>query len=75
MKLITSINDLPNVPSVYAMFGGRGRGLHVAYVGVADKLNRRVIQHLVKRDTNRGMWSLGNEYISPKEWRKMRRGR
>jgi len=27
------------------------------------------------REANRGMWSLGKEYISPKEWRRMHRKR
>jgi endonuclease YncB( thermonuclease family) len=25
------------------------------------------------KDAERGMWSLGDQYISPKEWRKMHR--
>ena len=52
MKKLTAIGDLPNVPSVYAMFGGRGRGLHCAYVGVAGNLKQRIIQHLVRRDSS-----------------------
>ena len=27
------------------------------------------------KKTQRGMWSLGEKYISPKEWRKMHRGK
>jgi endonuclease YncB( thermonuclease family) len=27
------------------------------------------------KESQRGMWSLGNKYINPKEWRKMHRGR
>lgn len=27
------------------------------------------------KDDKRGMWSLGDEYISPKDWRKMQRGK
>ena len=27
------------------------------------------------KETQKGMWSLGNKYISPKEWRKMHRGK
>ena len=27
------------------------------------------------KKTQRGMWSLGDKYISPKEWRKMHRGK
>lgn len=46
------LSKLPNVPAVCAMYGGRGRGLHVAYVGIADVLRRRVMQHLVSRDSS-----------------------
>jgi hypothetical protein len=52
MKNFTSIADLPNVPAVYAMYGGRGRGLYVAYVGMGEKLRQRVTQHLVRRDSS-----------------------
>jgi endonuclease YncB( thermonuclease family) len=30
---------------------------------------------LQARNASRGMWSLGDEYISPKDWRKMQRGK
>jgi hypothetical protein len=30
--LANAIAQLPNAPAVYAIYGGRGRGLHVAYV-------------------------------------------
>jgi hypothetical protein len=49
---ITTISCLPGVPAVYAMHGGKGRGLHVAYVGIADSLKARVEQHLVRRDSS-----------------------
>lgn len=48
----SSISELPNVPAVYALYGGRGRSSHVAYVGIARKLKQRVIQHLVNRDSS-----------------------
>ena len=32
------------------MYGGMGRGSHVAYVGITKVLRNRVIEHLVKRD-------------------------
>ena len=35
---IYSISELPSSPAVYAMYGGRGQGLYIAYVGVADEL-------------------------------------
>jgi hypothetical protein len=34
------------------MYGGRGRGLHVAYVGLAQKLRTRIEQHLIRRDNS-----------------------
>jgi hypothetical protein len=49
---IDRVSLLPNSPAVYALFGGRDRGLHVAYVGVADKLRRRIEEHLVKRGSS-----------------------
>jgi len=49
---ISSIKDLPSVPAVYAMFGGRGRSLYVAYVGIAGNLRSRINQHLVLRDSS-----------------------
>jgi len=50
--LLVTLSELPNVPAVYAMYGGRARGLHVAYVGMADVLKRRVMQHLISRDSS-----------------------
>jgi len=32
MRILTSIYELPNVPAVYALYGGQGRRLYVAYV-------------------------------------------
>lgn len=48
---ILSTSELPNVPAIYAMCGG-SETRYVAYVGVADKLKRRVEQHLVRRDSS-----------------------
>jgi hypothetical protein len=44
---IERISLLPKIPAVYALYGGRGQGLYVAYVGVADRLRSRIEQHLV----------------------------
>ena len=44
---IERISLLPKTPAVYALYGGRGQGLHVAYVGVAGRLRNRIEQHLV----------------------------
>ena len=52
VKTIHSISDLPNTPAVYAMYGGQGRSLHVAYVGIGGKLRGRVEQHLVRRGSS-----------------------
>ena len=49
MKLLYSVTDLPNIPAVYAMFGGKGRAQYVAYVGIADKLKPRKAQLPVSR--------------------------
>jgi hypothetical protein len=52
MAILYSISHLPNKPAVYAMYGGRGRGLFVAYVGIADVLKRRIAQHLIDRNSS-----------------------
>jgi excinuclease UvrABC nuclease subunit len=49
---VSSISKLPNVPAVYVLFGGKERRRYVAYVGIADKLKRRIEQHLVTRDSS-----------------------
>ncbi len=50
--IIKAISDLPSVPAVYAMFGGRGRNLYAAYVGISGNLRARINQHLVLRDSS-----------------------
>lgn len=52
MEEAAAISELPNVPAVYALYGGRGRGQQTAYVGVTDKLRQRITQHLVRRDSS-----------------------
>lgn len=52
MHEFSSISDLPNVPAVYAMYGGRNRSRYVAYVGIAGDLRSRINQHLVLRDSS-----------------------
>lgn len=72
MREINSIAELPQVQSVYAMCGGRDRGLHIAYVGIAGKLRNRVIQHLVRRDssvaTGTSAATLLPDYITEVRW-------
>lgn len=52
MTELAAIADLPGRPAVYALYGGRGRGLHVAYVGSARDLRTRITQHLIRRDSS-----------------------
>ena len=72
MKTLDSIADLPQIPAVYAMYGGRGRGKHIAYVGVGEKLKRRVRQHLVRRNssvtTGVSVVTLNPELVSEVHW-------
>lgn len=71
-KQIVAISDLPNTPAVYAMYGGKARGLHVAYVGIANSLKRRVEQHLVRRDssvaTGTSAVCLNPDYVTEISW-------
>jgi hypothetical protein len=72
MNKYTSISDLPNVPAAYAMYGGKGRGLYVAYVGVGGNLKQRIIQHLVRRDssvaTGTSAVMLNPDYVTQVRW-------
>ena len=52
MREAATVSELPTVPAVYALCGGRGHGLYVAYVGIAEILRRRIRQHLVTRDSS-----------------------
>lgn len=49
---VASVAELPNVPAVYALYGGTGRSQYVAYVGIADRLKDRIGQHLIRRDSS-----------------------
>lgn len=72
MHKIPRISDLPNNPSVYALYGGKGSNIFVAYVGVADKLKQRISQHLIRRDssitTGTSVVSLNPDYVTKIEW-------
>jgi hypothetical protein len=72
MKRADSVSELPSVPAVYAMYGGRGRSIYVAYVGIADSLRQRIIQHLVRRDssivTNVSAVGLNPDYVTEIRW-------
>lgn len=52
MKKLTSISELPNVPCVYAMYGGQGGKMYVAYVGETGRLKGRIREHLVQQDSS-----------------------
>ena len=52
MTLITEVGRLPKSPAIYALCGGQGRHIYIAYVGMADDLRRRIVQHLVTRDSS-----------------------
>jgi hypothetical protein len=52
VKRIESVSGLPSVQAVYAMYGGQGRSLYVAYVGLASNLRQRLTQHLIRRDSS-----------------------
>jgi hypothetical protein len=52
MQIVTALSNVPNVPAVYAMYGGRDARQYVAYAGIADKLRQRLTQHLVRRDSS-----------------------
>ena len=52
MHQVTSVSELPSSPAVYAMYGGQGRSLYVAYVGLASNLRQRLTQHLIRRDSS-----------------------
>jgi hypothetical protein len=72
MHKIPRISDLPNNPAVYALYGGKGSNVFVAYVGVADKLKQRISQHLIRRDssitTGTSIVSLNPDYVTKIEW-------
>jgi hypothetical protein len=72
MRVITSISELPNVPAVYAMYGGRGSNVYVAYVGIGGKLKMRIEQHLRWRDssivTGVSAVSLNPELVTEVRW-------
>lgn len=48
MRDFSPLNDLPMVPAVYALCSGTKRSKHIAYIGIASVLRRRVRQHLLQ---------------------------
>lgn len=72
MRASTSFLDLPQRPGVYALFGGRGSGRHIAYVGIGSKVRTRVQQHLVRRNssvtTGESVVSLNPDLVTEVHW-------
>ncbi len=72
MKRVSSISKLPTCPAVYAMYGGKGRSVYVAYVGTSKSLKQRMGQHLVNRDssvtTGTSAVGLNADYVTKIAW-------
>jgi len=72
MVNVSSISRLPNTPAVYVLFGGKERTCYVVYVGIADKLRRRIEQHLITRDssvaTGTSAAGLNPDFITELRW-------
>lgn len=72
VKKVSSISKLPTCPAVYAMYGGKGRGVYVAYVGTSKSLKQRMGQHLVNRDssvtTGTSAVGLNADYVTKIAW-------
>ena len=72
VKRVASLGALPRVPAVYCLYGGKGRDVHAAYIGVADSLKQRIGQHLVNRDssisTGTSAVGLRPEYVTEVRW-------
>lgn len=71
------ITDLPNRPALYALYGGTGKRMHVAYVGITDSLKRRAGQHLLSRDssiaTRTSAVGINPDYVTEIRWWEHRR--
>jgi hypothetical protein len=76
-QVFLGIADLPNRPALYALYGGTGRRAYVAYVGITDRLKRRVEQHLVTRDssaaTGTAATGINPDYVTAIRWWEHRR--
>ncbi|MHA2067885.1 MAG: hypothetical protein ACXABY_26270 [Candidatus Thorarchaeota archaeon] len=72
MKRVSSISKLPSCPAVYALYGGKDRGVYVAYVGTSKSMKQRIGQHLVNRDssvtTGTSAVGLNADYVTKIAW-------
>jgi hypothetical protein len=72
MRVAKALSELPSLPAVYALYGGRDTSRSAAYVGIADKLRQRIRQHLVTRDssvaTGTHVVSLNAELVTEVAW-------
>jgi DNA repair ATPase RecN len=66
------VSDLPTDPALYVLYGGTGRGRHIAYVGISGNLRSRIRQHFVRRDssvvTGTSAASLNPDLVTGLEW-------
>lgn len=64
--------DIPNDAAVYSLWAGGGRHAYCVYVGITDALRRRLIQHLVTRDssivTGAAAASLRPDLVTEVQW-------
>jgi len=71
MKELYFVKELPKVPAVYAIYGGRDSS-YVAYVGSGGDLRQRMEQHLIKRNstvtTATSASTLNPDYVTGLEW-------
>ena len=67
-----TIGELPDVPALYALYGGRGEHAFAAYVGITEDLRSRIEQHLIRRDssvaTGTSAVSLNPDYVTEVRW-------
>lgn len=67
------VHDLPTDPALYVLYGGAGRSLHAAYVGITGSSFRsRMRQHFLHQDssivTGTSVASLNPRLVTQVEW-------
>lgn len=71
MRDFSQLYNVPNVPAVYS-FHSVGRGAQfIAYVGIADKLKLRIVQHLIRSGNGANgvsAVSLNPDHLTRLEW-------